>query len=210
MFCQSFILSSLLALSGVLGAAVPSDNSSSACVNSPSTRSCWSDGFDISTDYYESVPDTGVTREYWFNIENGTASPDGVEIPVMTVNGSLPGPTIIADWGDWVGMCASEFYSRREKKMLTDSLSSRACNQCTSEQRNFYSLPWHQTKLYQLQRWRPQRNPVSNRSRRQLHIQVARNPIRVILVPFALLRTSMGRTVWRYLDQRPCDCKLRC
>lgn len=49
------------------------------------------------------MPDTGVTREYWFNIENGTASPDGIEIPVMTVNGSLPGPTIIADWGDWVG-----------------------------------------------------------------------------------------------------------
>ncbi|KAH8776547.1 laccase [Diaporthe sp. PMI_573] len=102
MFCQSFILTSLLALPSSFAAAVPSENSTSACVNSPSTRSCWSEGFDISTDWYESVPDTGVTREYWFNIENGTASPDGVEIPVMTINGSLPGPTIIADWGDWV------------------------------------------------------------------------------------------------------------
>lgn len=117
MFCQSFFLSTLLALPSVFGAAVPSENSTSACVNSPSTRSCWSDGFDISTDYYESVPDTGVTREYWFNIENGTASPDGVEIPVMTVNGSLPGPTIIADWGDWVGKFCSEFPSwKRNKK----------------------------------------------------------------------------------------------
>lgn len=116
MFGQSFILSSLLALPAVLGAAVPTDNSSSACVNSPSTRSCWSEGFDISTDYYESVPDTGVTREYWFNIENGTASPDGVEIPVMTVNGSLPGPTIIADWGDWVGKCP--FAGKKKKRQI--------------------------------------------------------------------------------------------
>lgn len=115
MFCQSFILTSLLALPRVFGAAVPSENSTSACVNSPSTRSCWSEGFDISTDWYESVPDTGVTREYWFNIENGTASPDGVEIPVMTINGSLPGPTIIADWGDWVGKYFNDSQGENEQ-----------------------------------------------------------------------------------------------
>lgn len=105
MFGSTFVLSSLFALPGVFGAATaPGCNSRAAtCVNSPSTRSCWSDGFDISTNYYESVPDAGVTREYWFNIENGTASPDGVEVPVQTINGSLPGPTIVADWGDWVG-----------------------------------------------------------------------------------------------------------
>ncbi|OJJ38260.1 hypothetical protein ASPWEDRAFT_734450 [Aspergillus wentii DTO 134E9] len=60
------------------------------------------DGFDISTNYYDYVPDTGVTREYWFNIENTTAAPDGVEMPVQLINGSFPGPTIIADWGDTV------------------------------------------------------------------------------------------------------------
>lgn len=89
-----------------LGAIVQRDASSnsSTCANGPSSRSCWSNGFDISTNYYENVPDTGVTREYWFNIENTTASPDGVEVPVMLINGSLPGPTIIADWGDEVGM----------------------------------------------------------------------------------------------------------
>lgn len=106
MFGPLLVLSSLLSLPGALGAATASESSprAAACVNSPSTRSCWTDGFDISTNYYEAVPDTGVTREYWFNIENGTASPDGVEIPVMTINGSIPGPTIIADWGDRVGM----------------------------------------------------------------------------------------------------------
>lgn len=71
--------------------------------NSASNRQVWADGFDITTNYYEQVPDTGVTREYWFNIENTTASPDGVELPLQLINGSFPGPTIIADWGDDVG-----------------------------------------------------------------------------------------------------------
>jgi hypothetical protein len=72
------------------------------CTNSASDRSCWGD-YDISTNYYDEVPDTGVTREYWFNVQNGTAAPDGVDRIVLTVNGSIPGPTIIADWGDTVG-----------------------------------------------------------------------------------------------------------
>lgn len=33
------------------------------CTNSATDRSCWSDNFDLSTNYYEEVPDTGVTRE---------------------------------------------------------------------------------------------------------------------------------------------------
>ncbi|KAL3444611.1 extracellular dihydrogeodin oxidase/laccase [Aspergillus insuetus] len=65
-------------------------------------RTCWGDGFDISINYYEDAPRTGVLREYWFNIESTTASPDGVEMPVQLINGSFPGPTIIADWGDTV------------------------------------------------------------------------------------------------------------
>lgn len=106
---KSFLSALLAGLPVTQGAAVQRDASSnsSTCLNTPSSRSCWSDGFDISTNYYEKVPDTGVTREYWFNIENTTASPDGVEVPVMLINGSLPGPTIIADWGDEVGMFSS-------------------------------------------------------------------------------------------------------
>lgn len=88
----SFLLTSLVSFLGISSAvALPSltrDTASSGCVNSPSNRSCWSDGFDISTNYYEHVPDTGVVREYWFNIENTTASPDGVEMPVQLINGS--------------------------------------------------------------------------------------------------------------------------
>lgn len=47
---------------------------SKRCVNSASDRSCWGD-YDISTDYYDTVPDTGVTREYWFNVENTYVRP---------------------------------------------------------------------------------------------------------------------------------------
>ncbi|KAI1135401.1 putative multicopper oxidase [Hypoxylon sp. FL0543] len=62
---------------------------------------CWGD-HSLSTNWYDEIPDTGVTREYWFEIQNGTAAVDGVERIVLTVNGSVPGPTIIADWGDTV------------------------------------------------------------------------------------------------------------
>lgn len=93
--------SSLLSASVPSDALISSNAAASSCANSPSDRSCWGD-FDISTNYYDFVPDTGVTREYWFNIENTTAAPDGIERIVLAVNGSIPGPTIIADWGDEV------------------------------------------------------------------------------------------------------------
>ncbi|GAP90347.1 putative multicopper oxidase [Rosellinia necatrix] len=79
----------------------PRDLVSKRCTNSAEDRSCWGD-YDLSTNWYEEVPDTGVTREYWFDIVNTTAAPDGVERIILSVNGSVPGPTIIADWGDTV------------------------------------------------------------------------------------------------------------
>lgn len=98
----------LIALPTVFAAPKPSSHSNTiskrACTNSASDRACWGD-YDISTNYYDTVPDTGVTREYWFDIQNGTADPDGVDRIVLSVNGSIPGPTIIADWGDTVGKC---------------------------------------------------------------------------------------------------------
>lgn len=105
MFLSSLFLAAS-ALSTVLAAPSSPLNSNSnklskRCVNSASDRSCWGD-YDISTNYYDTVPDTGVTREYWFDVQNGTASPDGVERLVLTINGTFPGPTIIADWGDTV------------------------------------------------------------------------------------------------------------
>ncbi|EKG17545.1 Multicopper oxidase type 1 [Macrophomina phaseolina MS6] len=102
-----------------LSAAAPqaaSTSSSSASANASSTssaatstctgntaddRTVWCD-YDISTDYYNDGPDTGVTREYYFVVSDVTVSPDGISRSAMAVNGSIPGPTIFADWGDTV------------------------------------------------------------------------------------------------------------
>lgn len=102
----------LTAFSGVLTqAAVLSDHAlpkvspradTSACSgNTADDRSTWCD-YSIDTNYYDEVPDTGVTVEYWFELQNVTTAPDGVSRNALTVNGSFPGPTIEANWGDTV------------------------------------------------------------------------------------------------------------
>ena len=48
------------------------------------------------------MPTTGVTRSYNFDIARATIAPDGVERPVILVNGAFPGPTIEANWGDTI------------------------------------------------------------------------------------------------------------
>lgn len=75
----------------------PRQNAS--CEHSATSRSCWGD-FNTDTNYYEDYPDTGVTREYWLTVQDGECAPDGVPRTCMTINGTVPGPTIIADWGD--------------------------------------------------------------------------------------------------------------
>ncbi|KAI7053370.1 hypothetical protein KC352_g45193, partial [Hortaea werneckii] len=49
-----------------------------------------------------SIPNTGVTRQYDWTVTNTTLAPDGVELPLLVVNGQFPGPTIEANWGDWI------------------------------------------------------------------------------------------------------------
>ncbi|KAE8355939.1 Cupredoxin [Aspergillus coremiiformis] len=58
--------------------------------------------FDINTNYYTIAPDTGKVVEYWLDITNVTAAPDGVPRPMMLVNDQYPGPTIEANWGDTI------------------------------------------------------------------------------------------------------------
>lgn len=70
-----------------------------SCENTATSRSCWGD-YNIDTNYYTTIPDTGVTREYWLSVEGVDCAPDGVQRTCMTFNGTVPGPTIIADWGD--------------------------------------------------------------------------------------------------------------
>lgn len=109
MFSYVGILSSAIAL--VSGSLIPPSNSLSnpsshrlttrACDNSASDRSCWGD-YDTSTNYYDEVPDTGETKEFWLEVTNTTISPDGVERIALLINGTLPGPTLEANWGDTV------------------------------------------------------------------------------------------------------------
>jgi FtsP/CotA-like multicopper oxidase with cupredoxin domain len=87
-------LSSLLPSAGASGG--------SACRgNTASTRDQWCD-YNIHTDYTTIVPTTNVTREYWFNLERVTVAPDGRSRKAIAINGSIPGPTIEANWGDEV------------------------------------------------------------------------------------------------------------
>jgi len=100
----------LLAFAGhSLAAATPVDSTSEQqpillppserCQNGPTSRKCWGE-YDTNTNYYTTVPDTGKTRTVWLNVQEGTCNQDGYKRPCMTVNGTIPGPAIIADWGD--------------------------------------------------------------------------------------------------------------
>ncbi|TAQ90080.1 hypothetical protein B7494_g1621 [Chlorociboria aeruginascens] len=70
-----------------------------SCENTATSRSCWGE-YSTDTDWYTVTPDTGVTREYWLSVENVTLSVDGYTRYTLTFNGTIPGPSIIADWGD--------------------------------------------------------------------------------------------------------------
>ena len=97
-----------LASTAVQAASLPRSSSKSPSLSTRQTvcdgntaddRSTWCD-YDLSTDYYNEVPETGVTREYYFEVTNSTLAPDGVERIVLSINGSVPGPTLEGNWGD--------------------------------------------------------------------------------------------------------------
>ncbi|KAL2858510.1 Cupredoxin [Aspergillus pseudoustus] len=79
--------------------AHPHPTSTPCAGNTPDTRLQWCD-YDINTNYHDITPDTGVTREYWLEIDEVTAAPDGFPRPATAINGTIPGPTLYADWGD--------------------------------------------------------------------------------------------------------------
>jgi hypothetical protein len=69
------------------------------CENTPNSRHCWGD-YSIDTNYITTIPDTGNTVEVWLSAEESICNPDGYERTCKTFNGSMPGPPIIANWGD--------------------------------------------------------------------------------------------------------------
>ncbi|PPJ54407.1 hypothetical protein CBER1_07364 [Cercospora berteroae] len=60
----------------------------------------WGDMTANNTNYYETWPETGVTRYYVFEIARGQCAPDGVDMECILVNNQFPGPLIEANWGD--------------------------------------------------------------------------------------------------------------
>lgn len=97
----SFLASYSYARSVAISEPEPLSRRAACAGNTATTRSEWCD-YNLQTNYYDEVPDTGVTREYYWSIVNTTLAPDGRERQVWSVNGSFPGPTIIADWGDTI------------------------------------------------------------------------------------------------------------
>ncbi|CAP61995.1 uncharacterized protein PODANS_5_1200 [Podospora anserina S mat+] len=82
----------------------PVEERQSSC-HTAANRACWAPGFDINTDYEVSTPNTGVTRTYTLTLTevDNWLGPDGVvKQKVMLVNGDIFGPTITANWGDWI------------------------------------------------------------------------------------------------------------
>ncbi|KAH7096436.1 laccase [Auriculariales sp. MPI-PUGE-AT-0066] len=69
------------------------------CTNAKS-RLCWDGRYDINTNYYTSGPRTGKTVTYYFDIKNVTVAPDGRPRMGLAINGKIPAPTIVANWGD--------------------------------------------------------------------------------------------------------------
>jgi FtsP/CotA-like multicopper oxidase with cupredoxin domain len=100
----SITKSSSILPSPTLSTPIPSSSSSDSSIcsgNTATTRDEWCD-YDINTDYTTTVPETNVTRVYYFNLEQVTVSPDGRSRSAVAINGSIPGPTIEANWGDEV------------------------------------------------------------------------------------------------------------
>ncbi|KAK0631038.1 Cupredoxin [Bombardia bombarda] len=72
--------------------------------NNETNRACWKNSWNISTDYEISNPPAFNTRNIDFHITNVTnwLGPDGVRKPAMLINNQFPGPTIDAEWGDYI------------------------------------------------------------------------------------------------------------
>lgn len=101
------LVSSLTSLS--VGLSIPSLSNivkkDSSCTNGPSSRNCWSDGFDIDTNYYESWPETGKTASYELYVTDAHCNPDGSGGKMcQVINGQTPGPVIRANWGDTISI----------------------------------------------------------------------------------------------------------
>ncbi|KAH7093944.1 laccase [Auriculariales sp. MPI-PUGE-AT-0066] len=71
------------------------------CINAVS-KLCWDGTHNITTNYYTTGPRTGRVVTVNFDVRNVTLAPDGRSRQVLAINGQIPGPTIVANWGDTI------------------------------------------------------------------------------------------------------------
>ncbi|ETS77074.1 hypothetical protein PFICI_10948 [Pestalotiopsis fici W106-1] len=153
---RSFILSSLSALFSIATAAPSSEISPrQTCeFDSANNPTCWGE-YSLSTNWYDEAPDTGVVREFWWEITETTAAPDGFSRPVQAINGSIPGPQIIADWGDTIivhvknsatqnGSSIHWHGIRQEGSNLFDGVSG--ITQCPTAPGDSFTYQWKATQ----------------------------------------------------------------
>ena len=50
-----------------------------------------------------------MSSSYSLQITNSTGAPDGHERQINLINGQYPGPTIYANWGDWVEVAVTNY-----------------------------------------------------------------------------------------------------
>ncbi|KAI1170810.1 multicopper oxidase [Nemania sp. FL0916] len=72
-----------------------------SCQNTPNSRHCWGE-YNTSTNYYNIIPETGRTVEIWLSVEESICNQDGYKRSCLTFNGTMPGPAVVANWGDWL------------------------------------------------------------------------------------------------------------
>ncbi|KAK4215801.1 putative laccase precursor [Rhypophila decipiens] len=72
--------------------------------NNATNRRCWKNSWSVDTDYDLTNPPAFNTRNIDLHITNVSnwLGPDGVRKPAMLINGQFPGPTLEADWGDYM------------------------------------------------------------------------------------------------------------
>ncbi|KAK8029851.1 multicopper oxidase [Apiospora rasikravindrae] len=129
----------------------------SACEgNTADTRSQWCD-YSINTDYANEVPDTGVTREYYLDLTEVEVAPDGISRYAMAINGTIPGPTLHADWGDNVVVhltnnlktstngTSLHFHGIRQN-YTNDNDGVASITQCPTAPGNTFTYKWRATQ----------------------------------------------------------------
>nr|POF06252.1 oxidoreductase ops5 [Quercus suber] len=133
------------------------------------------------TNYYQNPPETGVTRHYEFTISRQKIAPDGVEVDGIVVNNAYPGPTIEANWGDYI---EGESWRTAVRSLMLTADSD--CPQQPPRRRNVTALAWTAPKRDPVHGRRTWRATMPNCPREKLYLPIQGRSLRDIMVPLTL------------------------